>query len=108
MQVLCVPIGPCMNFGTNTSKAESIRKRFREWIRARSLQELPHSMLETTLLQGGCYIGRRFSLLGFSLLWLIDEQQIKLFGPDGSLIESENLRDFCKSKDATPTEDSLQ
>lgn len=88
-----------MNQGGSTWRSESIRKRFRDWIAAQSSQELPGAILETILLSGGNYVGRRFSLLGFSLLWFIDQQQIKLFGPDGSLVQSETLEEFCKYPD---------
>lgn len=54
-------------------------------------------MLETTVLQGGCYVGRRFSLMGFHLLWLIEPQQVKLIGTDGSVVEAESLEDFFQA-----------
>jgi hypothetical protein len=85
-----------MNPQSNTGKAESIRKRFRDWIRTRSDSEVAHSMFETTLVQGGSYVGRRFSTMGFSLLWLIDQEQVKFFGPDGSFLGSESIDEFCQ------------
>jgi len=91
-----------MSAGANTWKAESVRKRFRDWIAAQSGQDLPGAIFETIVLSGGCYVGRRFSLLGFSLMWLIDQQQIKLFGPDGSMVQSESIEEFCKYLDPLP------
>lgn len=84
-----------MEFGTNIGKAESIRKRFGNWVRGRTGLELSHSMFETTLLQGGSYVGRRFSTMGFSLLWLIEQGQVNLMGPDGSLLDSQGIDEFC-------------
>ncbi|MFM7974998.1 MAG: hypothetical protein ACKO8U_08015 [Pirellula sp.] len=88
-----------MEFGTNTGKAESIRKRFGDWVRDRTGLELSHSMFETTLLQGGSYVGRRFSTMGFSLLWLIDQGRVNLIGPDGASLGSEEIDDFCRTSE---------
>ncbi|MFO0012839.1 MAG: hypothetical protein ACK553_08865 [Planctomycetota bacterium] len=79
----------------NVSQAESIRKAFRDFVRRRSGVELSSTMLETTLIRNGSYCGRRFSVMGFSLIWFIDEQQIKLYGQDGGLIQSMTSREFC-------------
>ena len=84
-----------MNAEPKTShiwKAETIRKKFRDWVRVRHGTEIHGSMFETTVLQGDCYAGRRFSLMGFSLLWLIQQQEFKVYGPDGSLVEPD--KDF--------------
>lgn len=78
------------------SQAESIRKSFRDFVRRYSGIEPPSTLLETTLIRNGSYCGRRFSLLGFSVIWFIDEQQIKLYGQNGALIRSMAARDFCE------------
>ncbi len=96
-----------MEFGTNTGKAESIRKRFGNWVRDRTGLELSHSMFETTLLQGGSYVGRRFSTMGFSLLWLIDQGQVNLMGPDGSLLDSQGIDEFCLNSEPTQSDPGM-
>jgi hypothetical protein len=96
-----MPIPQAMNLGMNTSKAESIRKSFRDWTRHRSRQEIPHSMLETTLVHGGRYVGRRFSLVGFSLIWSIDDQRIEVFEPDGTQVVSQKIEEFCAVSEGT-------
>ena len=77
-------------------KAESVRIRFREWIATQTAHDLPEACLETILVQSSRYAGRRFSMAGFSLMWMIDQRQIQLFGIDGDLIFCEAVEDFCK------------
>jgi hypothetical protein len=96
-----LPINPVMELRTNTGKAESIRKRFRDWVRIRTGSEFSHSMFETTLVQGGSYVGRRFSTMGFSLVWWIEQEQVNLIGPDGSLLNSQAIDDFCRDSEPT-------
>jgi hypothetical protein len=80
----------------SSTQAESVRKSFRDFVRRHSGAEPPSAMLETTLIRDGSYCGRRFSLMGYALIWFIDEQQIKLFGQNGSLLKSIPAADFCK------------
>ena len=80
---------------TNLSRAELIRKRFRDWMRSRTPSGLPASISESTLIQGGCYVGRRFSLMGYSLVWMLDEQRISVIEPDGSSVGSASVDTFC-------------
>lgn len=85
----------------NPSLADQVRKQFREAVRRWTGEDVPSSMLETTLIRGGSYCGRRFSLHGYSLIWFVDEQRIKLFGQDGSLIDSMTTDAFCHPEPAT-------
>jgi hypothetical protein len=43
---------------------------------------------ETLLIRDGFFCGRKFSMEGFSLVWFIEEDQIKLFDRDNQLILS--------------------
>jgi hypothetical protein len=60
-------------------------------------------MLETTLVRNGTYIGRRFSLLGFSLIWLVQEGQLRLMGPQGNRLDAQAILDFaeCSTKESS-------
>ena len=72
-----------------TKTADSIRHQFREWVKLEANEDkLPQMMRETTLLREGCYVGRRFSLAGFHLVWLAADQQLKLYRDDGLLVET--------------------
>ena len=85
-----------------STQVDAIRKNFREIVRRSTGMDAPSTsletgMLETTLIRNGSYCGRRFSLQGYSLIWFIDEQQIKLFAQDGSLLDTKSVLDFCGS-----------
>jgi len=43
-----------------------------------------------------CLIPPPSSRVAFSLLWLIDQEQVKFFGPDGSFLGSESIDEFCQ------------
>lgn len=98
-----LPIRPLMDEGNFNGKAETLRKRFREWACSRSAEKAPGAMLETTLVRNGTYIGRRFSLLGFSLIWLVQEGQLRLLGPQGNRLDTQAILDFaeCFTKESS-------
>jgi hypothetical protein len=89
-----LPIRPLMDEGNFNGKAETLRARFREWASGRGGVEAPGAMLETTLVRNGTYVGRRFSLLGFSLIWFVQEGQLKLLGPQGNQLDTQAILDF--------------
>ncbi len=43
---------------------------------------------ETILVKAGIYCGRRFTVHGHVLTWFVEENEIKLMGPDGRLVIS--------------------
>jgi len=88
----------------NSSHAESVRRSFREYVRRNTGMDPPLTLLETTLVRGGAYCGRRFSALGYSVIWFIDEQQVKLYGQDGSLLKSQSLQEFCAMNHETESQ----
>lgn len=98
-----LPIRPLMDEGNFNGKAETLRKRFREWACSRSAEKAPGAMLETTLVRNGTYIGRRFSLLGFSLIWFVQEGQLRLLGPQGNRLDTQAILDFaeCFTKESS-------
>lgn len=70
-----------------TLKAEGIRQHFRDWVRSKLGQEVPVSMRETTLLCAGSFVGRKFSMAGYHLVWLVASDQLKFYQSDGLLVE---------------------
>ncbi len=71
-----------------TIKAEGIRQQFRDWVRSKVGQEIPVNIRETTLLCDGSYVGRKFSLAGYHLVWLVASDHLKFYQSDGLLVES--------------------
>jgi hypothetical protein len=43
---------------------------------------------ETLLIRDGFYCGRKFSMEGYSLVWFVEEDQIKVFDKENALILS--------------------
>ena len=41
---------------------------------------------ETILIRDGLYCGRKFQCEKFSVVWFIEENEIKFFGPTGNLL----------------------
>jgi len=70
-----------------TLKAEGIRQHFRDWVRSKLGQEVPVSMRETTLLCAGSFVGRKFSMAGYHLVWLVASDHLKFYQSDGLLVE---------------------
>jgi hypothetical protein len=98
-----LPIRTLMDEGNFNGNADTLRKRCREGACSRSAEKAPGAMLETTLVRNGTYIGRRFSLLGFSLIWLVQEGQLRLMGPQGNRLDAQAILDFaeCSTKESS-------
>jgi hypothetical protein len=76
--------------------AESIRTSLHAVVSQRTYEDSASQPIqETTLVRNGLYCGRRFQLMGFSLIWFQEEGQIKLFGPHGGLELSCSVAQFC-------------
>ena len=51
--------------------------------------ETAHEQIrETILVKSGVYCGRRFTCHGHVLTWFVEENEVKLIGPDGRLVSS--------------------
>ena len=96
--------------GNFNGNAELLRRKLREWVAVRSAEQnsdaisgaIAGSIVETTLVRKGAYVGRRFSLGGLSLIWFVQQGQVWLVGPDGKELASE---DFWESNQK-PSNDS--
>jgi hypothetical protein len=96
--------------GNSNGNAELLRRKLREWVAVRSAEQnseaisgaIADSIVETTLVRKGAYVGRRFSLGGLSLIWFVQQGQVWLVGPDGKELASE---DFWESNQK-PSNDS--
>jgi len=73
---------------------DKIRNKLREVVSQRLTSSADTTIFETTLIRGGMYCGRRFSLLGFSVIYFVEEEQIKVFAPSGELERTCTLSDF--------------
>ncbi|MCU0714771.1 MAG: hypothetical protein MUD03_01460 [Pirellula sp.] len=65
--------------------ADKIRESFREYVAQRVTIPADAIMLETTLIRDGMYCGRRFALEGYCVVYFVEEQQIKMYSPAGTV-----------------------
>jgi hypothetical protein len=65
--------------------AQSIRAALARRL-ALPVESADEQIRETILVKSGTYCGRRFSVHGHVLTWFIEENEVKLIGPDGRLI----------------------
>ncbi len=85
-----------------TNIADSIRSSLHAFVAHETGSDSSQTAIhETTLIRNGSYCGRRFGLMGFSLVWFQEEGQIKLYAPNGTLELSCSLSHF-RSRAAGP------
>lgn len=83
--------------------ADSMRRRFAEYL------GLPGSagdepVHESILIQDGFYCGRKFSRDGYVMVWFVEEQQVKIYSPQGALKLTASVHDFLHQVDAPATQ----
>jgi len=59
-----------------------------------SQADLEGRMKETLLVRNGVYCARRFAIDGYVLTWFVEENQVKLTGPDGKLLTATSAMSF--------------
>jgi hypothetical protein len=79
----------------STNIAESLRISLHNLVSERGQSDANAAILETTLIRNGAFCGRRFSCAGFSLVWFQEEEQVKLYNPEGALEQSCSVSQFC-------------
>ena len=47
--------------------------------------------METILLRGGFYVGRKFQAGGFQVVWWVEKNVVEVFDEDGQVVESISL-----------------
>lgn len=85
-----------------TNLADAVRYALIDVVFQRSqMRASVDSIRETTLIRNGAYCGRRFALMGYSLIWFLEEGQIKFYTPSGQLEMSCSVQVFCDSLSST-------
>ncbi len=81
--------------------SESIRNRLIAHLAESGI--VVHSPVrETILIRDGYYCGRKYQAEGYTLVWFQEEDQLKLFAPNGSLCWSKTYLHFL-TPSATPS-----
>lgn len=78
--------------------AQNLRESLSRWLNlpADQSQEL---IRETILVRNGVFCGRRFVAERHSLTWFVEENQIKLTGPDGRLLLATTASSFINGQE---------
>ncbi len=81
--------------------ADRIRDVFRSSVASVVPIDPESVMLETTLIRDGMYCGRRFAIEGYTVVYFVEEKQIKLYGPAGNIEQSCSLDEFLDDRSET-------
>jgi hypothetical protein len=65
---------------------EAVRRRVAEAF-AQTGGPPARELRETILVSGGAYCGRRFDAPNGHAIWFVEEDQLKFYHPDGSVVE---------------------
>lgn len=69
----------------HAEQLEKLRKLVRATIAEYQGEELD-GLQETILIRDGHYCGRRFRGNNYQAIWFIEENQLKIYGPDGGIV----------------------
>lgn len=58
---------------------------------------VPNSIYETILIRNGLFCGRKFQWQAYEVVWFLEEDEIKFFGPCGNLLAAEALIPFLQA-----------
>ncbi len=58
---------------------------------------------ETILIRDGLFCGRKFQAQGYSVVWFMEENEIKFFGPTGQLLRATTPEHCVASEPAVQT-----
>ena len=71
---------------TNSQRLETVRNRFKDWIAQTNHSDSSEPILrEAILIRDEFYVGRRFYTESYRAIWFIEQDELKIFGPDGQL-----------------------
>ncbi len=57
---------------------------------------------ETILIRDGLFCGRKFQSQGYTVVWFMEENEIKFFGPTGQLLRATSPEQ-CLTSESSPT-----
>jgi hypothetical protein len=76
---------------------EEIRRHARS--RFQTLGAEAHAeLIETILIRDGYYCGRRFECDGWTAIWFVEEQQVKLYDRDGRVLTTCSVADLLQDR----------
>jgi len=74
----------------------------RDWF-AGQLEDAPQPQLvEACLIRNGYYCGRRFQCGDHSAVWFAEEDEVKIYAPNGALLEARSIGEQVEAMEIHP------
>ncbi|MEM9585850.1 MAG: hypothetical protein AAGA03_01100 [Planctomycetota bacterium] len=74
---------------TNSQRLATVRQYFAHWLsRQPDAASANGQPIESILIRGGFYCGRRFDAGIYVAVWFMEEDQLKISRPDGQVVAS--------------------
>ena len=81
-----------------TPPVDAIRSRFASYVQQHGQTVDDEHLSETLLIRDGYFCGRKFSMSGYSLIWFLEENQIKIANAEGHVELSCTLENFLATE----------
>ncbi len=78
---------------TNSQRLIAVREYLRTWFLDRN-EEAEWEVTESIMIRDGFYCGRNFRFATHRAVWFVEEEQVKIYGPDGALLETFSSADI--------------
>lgn len=76
---------------SNLQRLNLVRNLLRDWFASQAEGAPQPQMVEACLIRNGYYCGRRFQCGDHSAVWFTEEDEIKIYAPNGALLEARSI-----------------
>lgn len=73
---------------SNLQRLNLVRTLLRDWFASQAEDAPQPQLVEACLIRNGYYCGRRFQCGDHSAVWFAEEDEIKIYAPNGALLEA--------------------
>ena len=88
---------------TNQQSLDAVRDYLRHWY-ATQHRSLDWEPVESLLVNDGFYCGRKFLFGPYKAVWFVEENQVKIFNPDGTVSAKQDVAELLSEKQTPETE----
>lgn len=72
---------------TNSQRLAAVRQTLRAWYQQRNPED-QWEVAESIMIRDGFYCGRNFRFASLRAVWFAEEEQVKIYDADGSLLDA--------------------
>ncbi|XZE56771.1 hypothetical protein SH139x_002903 [Planctomycetaceae bacterium SH139] len=76
---------------SNLQRLNLVRNLLRDWFASQAEDAPQPQLVEACLIRNGYYCGRRFQCGDHSAVWFAEEDEIKIYAPNGALLEARSI-----------------